>query len=144
MSFSLYPTSSDSAGLALASAPSPVVTYPLRPVVLVIDDEPGVRDSLRFILKEDFEVLEAADGAAGLDIIRSRRVDVALLDVRMPGESGPVVLPRIMSLEKALEWINEDELVEVTPKSVRLRKKVLPAGDRYRLERERKRSDGLI
>ena len=95
MSFSLYPTSSDSAGLALASAPPPVVTYPLRPVVLVIDDEPGVRDSLRFILKEDFEVLEAADGAAGLDIIRSRRVDVALLDVRMPGESGPVVLPRI-------------------------------------------------
>ena len=52
MSFSLYPTSSDSAGLALASAPPPVVTYPLRPVVLVIDDEPGVRDSLRFILKE--------------------------------------------------------------------------------------------
>ena len=104
MSFSLYPTSSDSAGPALASAPPPV-TYPLRPVVLVIDDEPGVRDSLRFILKEDFEVLEAADGAAGLDIIRSRRVDVALLDVRMPGESGPVVLPRILGLSESIAVI---------------------------------------
>ena len=104
MSFSLYPTSSDSAGPALASAPPPV-TYPLRPVVLVIDDEPGVRDSLRFILKEDFEVLEAADGAAGLDIIRSRRVDVALLDVRMPGESGPVVLPRILALSESIAVI---------------------------------------
>jgi GTP-binding protein len=51
--------------------------------------------------------------------------------------------PRVMSLEKALEWINEDKLVEVTPKNVRLRKRVLPAGDRYRLERERKRADGL-
>ena len=105
MSFSLYPTSSDSAEPALASAPPPVVTYPLRPVVLVIDDEPGVRDSLRFILKEDFEVLEAADGAAGLDIIRSRRVDVALLDVRMPGESGPVVLPRILGLSESIAVI---------------------------------------
>ena len=104
MSFSLYPTSSDSAGPALASAPPPV-TYPLRPVVLVIDDEPGVRDSLRFILKEDFEVLEAADGAAGLDIIRSRRVDVALLDVRMPGESGPAVLPRILALSESIAVI---------------------------------------
>ena len=49
-----------------------------------------------------------------------------------------------MSLEKALEWIAEDELVEATPKSVRLRKRVLGAGDRYRKERERKRSDGLL
>jgi GTP-binding protein len=32
-----------------------------------------------------------------------------------------------MTLEKALEFINEDELVEVTPKSIRLRKKILRA-----------------
>src|SRR6266540_2467335 len=105
MSFSLYPTPSDSAEPALASAPPPVVTYPMRPVVLVIDDEPGVRDSLRVILKEDFEVLEAADGASGLDVIRSRRVDVALLDVRMPGEPGPAVLPRILALSESIAVI---------------------------------------
>ena len=52
--------------------------------------------------------------------------------------------PRPMSLEQALEFVAEDECAEVTPKNVRLRKKVLPAGDRYRLERERKRTDGLI
>ena len=34
------------------------------------------------------------DGAAALEILRARRVDVALLDVRMPGEPGPTVLPR--------------------------------------------------
>src|SRR5438045_3039640 len=69
-----------------------------------------------------------------------------LTNIRTVNKDENVILtpPRIMSLEKALEWINEDELVEVTPKSVRLRKKVLPAGDRYRLERERKRTDGLI
>jgi GTP-binding protein len=33
--------------------------------------------------------------------------------------------PRIFSLEEALEYINEDELVEITPKSIRMRKKIL-------------------
>jgi len=69
-----------------------------------------------------------------------------LTNIRTVSKDENVILtpPRVMSLEKALEWINEDELVEVTPKSVRLRKKVLPAGDRYRLERERKRADGQL
>jgi GTP-binding protein len=69
-----------------------------------------------------------------------------LTNIRTVNKDENVILtpPRIMSLEKALEWINEDELVEVTPRSVRLRKKVLASGDRYRIERERKRADGLI
>ncbi|MFL5442599.1 MAG: translational GTPase TypA [Myxococcales bacterium] len=77
-----------------------------------------------------------------VNVTRGRK----LTNVRAATRDENIILspPRVMSLEKALEWINEDELVEVTPKSVRLRKRVLPAGDRYRLERERKRSDGLI
>jgi GTP-binding protein len=77
-----------------------------------------------------------------VNVTRGRK----LTNVRAASRDENVILspPRVMSLEKALEWINEDELVEVTPKSVRLRKRVLPAGDRYRLERERKRADGLI
>ena len=39
-------------------------------------------------------------------------------------------VPRRMGLEKALEWIAEDELVEVTPKSIRLRKIILDDGER--------------
>jgi two-component system response regulator AtoC len=81
------------------------LAYASRPVVLVIDDEPGVRESLRFILKDDFEVLEAPEGATGLEIIQSRRIDVALLDVRMPGESGPEVLQRIISLGESVAVI---------------------------------------
>ena len=46
-----------------------------------------------------------------------------------------------MGLEKALEWIADDELVEVTPKSVRMRKKALSVGERYRAERDRKREE---
>lgn len=45
--------------------------------------------------------------------------------------------PRKMSLEQMMEYINDDELVEVTPKSLRLRKKILDALERKRSERRR-------
>jgi GTP-binding protein len=50
-------------------------------------------------------------------------------------EALRLVSPRILSLEQALEWINDDEAVEVTPKSIRLRKATL---DRQLRARERK------
>jgi GTP-binding protein len=50
-----------------------------------------------------------------------------LTNVRASGKDEAVRLtpPRIMSLEQAIAYIEEDELVEVTPKSIRLRKQVL-------------------
>jgi two-component system, NtrC family, response regulator AtoC len=83
----------------------PAHVYRPLPVVLVIDDEPGVRESLREIFKRDFEVLEAEDGAVGLALVRSRRVDVAMLDVRLPGERGPAVLPRLLALDDSIAVI---------------------------------------
>jgi GTP-binding protein len=44
-------------------------------------------------------------------------------------------VPRKMSLDQALEWIADDELVEVTPKTVRLRKMILNADERKKAER---------
>ncbi|HWS45785.1 MAG TPA: EF-Tu/IF-2/RF-3 family GTPase, partial [Acidimicrobiia bacterium] len=58
-----------------------------------------------------------------------------LTNMRAAGSDDLVRLvpPRPMSLEQALEFIAEDECAEVTPKSVRLRKVVLPASDRARI-----------
>jgi len=39
--------------------------------------------------------------------------------------------PRTMNLEQALEWIREDEVLEITPKSIRLRKKALGGRRRF-------------
>ena len=50
-------------------------------------------------------------------------------------EALRLVPPIIMSLEKAIEFIQDDELVEVTPKSIRLRKKILNNKDRERAQR---------
>jgi GTP-binding protein len=81
-------------------------------------------------------------GDLDVNVTRGRK----LTNIRAATRDDNIILtpPRQMSLEKALEWIAEDELVEVTPKTVRLRKRVLSAGERYRLERERKRADALI
>jgi GTP-binding protein len=67
-----------------------------------------------------------------------------LTNIRAAGRDENVILtpPREMGLEKALEWIAEDELVEVTPRSVRLRKRFLDPNIRYKIERDRKR--GLV
>ena len=45
-------------------------------------------------------------------------------------EAIRLVPPRILSLEQAIEFINDDELVEITPKTIRLRKRVLAANQR--------------
>ena len=46
-----------------------------------------------------------------------------------------------MTLEKALAYIEDDELVEVTPKSIRLRKKLLDPNDRKKDEKRRKEAE---
>jgi DNA-binding NtrC family response regulator len=81
------------------------VAYRPRPVVLAIDDEPGVRESLHLILQDEFEVLEAADGPSALAVLAERQVDVALLDVRMPGEPGSKVLPKILAIDDSIPVI---------------------------------------
>ena len=61
-----------------------------------------------------------------------------LTNVRASGKDEAVRLtpPRIMSLEQAIAYIEEDELVEVTPKSIRLRKQVLNPSMRKRRVKE--------
>ena len=44
--------------------------------------------------------------------------------------------PKIMSLEEALEFIEDDELVEITPQSIRLRKKILDSTKRYKANKK--------
>ncbi len=74
-----------------------------------------------------------------LDVNASRAKK--LTNIRAAGRDENVILvpPFDMTLEKALEWIAEDELVEVTPKTIRLRKRTLAFQERYRTERDRKR-----
>jgi len=70
-----------------------------RGTVLVVDDEEGVRASVRAILEGTCDVLEAENGAQALDVLRTREVDLVMLDQRMPGEAGIDVLPRVKAVD---------------------------------------------
>ena len=70
-----------------------------------------------------------------LNVIKGKK----LTNVRASGKDEATVLipPIKMSLEKALAYVGEDELVEVTPKSIRLRKAILDPNERKRVSRQK-------
>ncbi len=55
-------------------------------------------------------------------------------------EAIKLVPPRKITLESAMEWIEDDELVEITPLNIRIRKKILDANERRRMARDKKNS----
>ncbi len=64
-----------------------------QPSILIVDDESGILDTLRILLrKEGFEITTAQGGKAGLEQIRSGNHDIVLTDVRMPQVSGLDIL----------------------------------------------------
>ncbi|MBI3798475.1 MAG: response regulator [Deltaproteobacteria bacterium] len=73
--------------------------------VLVVDDEIGPRESLRAILKPDYQVLVATEGEQAVHVVEQQPVDVVLLDLRMPGLSGMQVLEKIKSIDPSIEVI---------------------------------------
>ncbi len=64
-----------------------------RALVLVADDEPAIRETVRMVLDfEGYRVEEAADGLEVLQLVRDRQPDTLLLDIRMPRMDGIEVL----------------------------------------------------
>jgi CheY-like chemotaxis protein len=64
--------------------------------ILVVDDEPAIRLLCRVNLQADgFQVREAPDGAAAVQVAREWQPELILLDVMMPGEDGFAVAERI-------------------------------------------------
>jgi len=70
--------------------------------ILIIDDERFIRASLREILEyEKYEVIEAQDGAEGLQKIKDEEVDLVLCDVKMPILDGMDVLDQAKQLDRS-------------------------------------------
>ncbi len=64
-----------------------------RPRILVVDDEPSMRDMLRIVLRRDgYEVLLAENGREALACLQKEPIDLLLSDIRMPDVSGVEVL----------------------------------------------------
>ena len=60
-----------------------------QPAVLIIEDDPSLRDSLQRTLRgKRYHVLEAGEGGEGMMLLRTHAVDVVLVDMFMPGKEG--------------------------------------------------------
>ncbi len=116
-------------------------------VMISMVDGPAVAfamDSLQqrgtmFITPGDdiYQGMIVAENARGDDMVVNPCKEKKLTNMRASGSDKNVLLkpPRLMSLEYALEYIEGDELVEITPSKIRLRKKVLTEEGRKRAGR---------
>jgi DNA-binding NtrC family response regulator len=67
--------------------------------VLIVDDEFGVRESLRMLLKSYYEIYTAPDGEEALNFIKERKIDLITLDLNMPRLSGMETLREIKKID---------------------------------------------
>jgi GTP-binding protein len=117
---------------------------PMRPTGSLVSDRAGLATAFAIYNLQERGVIFVAPGtevyegmiigenARGndLDVNIVREKKLTNMRASTSDEAIRLVPPRILNLEQAIEFIREDELVEVTPKSIRLRKKVLKANQR--------------
>jgi DNA-binding NtrC family response regulator len=77
----------------------------VKPTILVVDDEAGVRESLEVILEDDYQVVSAGSGKEALEVLRRTPIDLVLLDVNMPEMDGLAVLRKIKEQEEEIDVI---------------------------------------
>jgi two-component system response regulator HydG len=74
----------------------------MKPVVLVVDDDPGVRYTLRELLEEaEMQVAEAGDGREALDWLAEQHADLVISDLAMPGLDGMGLLRELAAMPGA-------------------------------------------
>jgi two-component system response regulator PilR (NtrC family) len=78
---------------ATSPAENPTASEASKPRILIVDDEPSMREMLRIVLRRDgYDVTVAANGAQAIDLLKRERIDLLLSDIRMPDVTGVDVL----------------------------------------------------
>ena len=75
------------------------------PLLLLVDDEIGVRESLKMVFGKEFRLIEADSVELAITKIEEARPDVVLLDMLMPKSDGLQALQRIKTIHPACEVI---------------------------------------
>ncbi len=109
--------------LAISDALPPVeASAPERRTLLIVDDDEGTRQSLSLVFRDAYEILTAADGSEALAIAGGRRIDAAILDLRMPGLSGIETLDALKEIDPGMEVVilTAYETLETARRALRL------------------------
>lgn len=76
-----------------------------KAAILVVDDEYGVRQSFKMVLKDAYEVVLAATGVEVLDLVNRNAVDLVLLDILLPDVDGLELLEKLRELDSRVKII---------------------------------------
>jgi len=76
-----------------------------KPTLLIVDDEPGPRESLRIVFKDRYHCVTAMSGREGIEYARSHPVDAAILDIKMPDLTGVDVLRELKEIDPNIECV---------------------------------------
>ncbi|MCC6162032.1 MAG: sigma-54-dependent Fis family transcriptional regulator [Acidobacteria bacterium] len=86
---------------------------PPQKTVLIVDDDEGMRDTLTAILKREYRVMAVSSAEDGLSRLRQNRVDLMLLDVRLPGIGGLELLRQVREQRDEVEVIMISAITDV-------------------------------
>ena len=132
------PVKKNPKGAIISTASGPTTAYSLRDVeekgtLFVGPNTPTYMGMVigEYVLEDDMEMNPCKEKH--------------LTNIRMKGSEEQIKLtpPKIFGLEEAITYIRDDELVEVTPKWIRIRKRILDQGERRRVKRNSKKSDAM-
>jgi signal transduction histidine kinase len=85
--------------------PSPAPAESDKPLVLVVDDEYGPRESIAYTLSAEFDVVTADRASEGLKRIQERPFSVVILDIRMPEMDGIRALEAIRKIDREISVV---------------------------------------
>jgi len=106
-----------------------------KPVILIVDDEPTMREAMKLILCKNFDVIEASNGLEAIQMYEKYKPDVVLMDIMMPIMNG-------IESTKLLLKKNPDALIlAITAYSSRKGKEMLDAGAKDILPKPFKRGE---
>jgi len=78
----------------------------MKPRILIVDEEEGIRESLRLILEQDYELLFATTGSECIDCIKNTAdVNLVLLDIKMPKIDGIQILKQVKQINPNIKVI---------------------------------------
>ena len=76
---------------------------PLKPIILAVDDEQGMRESYEVLLADNYNLLLACDGQEATKIIKNENVDLVLLDLKLPDIDGLELLQQIKEHDQSID-----------------------------------------
>jgi len=78
----------------------------MKHTILVVDDEKDIRDLFQDVLvQEGYQVFTATNGAEAISLGKRNRLDLALVDIKMPGMDGIEVFQKLKKVKKDMEAI---------------------------------------